>query len=213
MGFECRLFGEVLKEDLRNVQEALDHAAADPPERFRVQEIVYAASPNPTQFQKTVHLRKLLPIFSFEREIYQSFDDQGLAEWCLRIEGIPLRGLDWYGQFPCIVQDVTESRCLCPEPSLLDMCRLTFQLKESHQFLRFGSRYKIQRDGFQMEVTVSRLKAVVGRSSQASHRLLSDTHYLVEISVQAQQPELKAASQAMHELLSVLHPWVVATVT
>lgn len=53
-GFECRLFGEVLKEDVKNVQETLENAATEPQERFRLQEIVFSSAPASHQFQKTV---------------------------------------------------------------------------------------------------------------------------------------------------------------
>lgn len=151
-----------------------------------------------------------MPILSFESEIYASLNAQGLSEWWLRIEGVPLRGLEWFGQYPCLVQDVTESHALAPEASMLEMCRSTFGLKESHSFVRFGGRYQVRRGSFQIEVTLSRLKKIHDKNESS---LVSDNHYLVELSVQTQQTELKGAAKALHEWMSLLHPWVVPTVS
>lgn len=51
---ECRLLGEVLKEDVNNIYEILDRVSIEPPDRFHIHERVFSAAPVSQRYQKTV---------------------------------------------------------------------------------------------------------------------------------------------------------------
>ena len=164
-----------------------------------------------------MRLCKRLPVLSSEMIIFDSLLNRGMTEWQLRVEGIPLRGPEWITQYPCIVQDVTESTCSASDASMWDLCRLTFQLTESHKFVRFGTRYRCRFRSFFIEITLSRIGKITSSavtSTAADTAIttpLSETHYLVEMTTRSSKSDTKRAAQALHGLHDVLQPWVVAS--
>ena len=164
---------------------------------------------------------KRLPVLSSEMNIFDSLLSRGLTEWQLRVEGVPMRGLEWITQYPCIVQDVTESVCCASDASMWDLCRLTFQLTESHQFVRFGTRFLCRFRSCFIEITLSRIGKIANRAVTSSAAAaaadtatttpLSDTHYLVEMTTRSSTSDTKRAAQALYGLHDVLQPWVVAS--
>lgn len=148
-----------------------------------------------------------------DTDIYKSLSFLGLMEYCLSIEGIPIRGLDWISQYPCLVQDVTEACCVSPETAAASMGSALFQAQEQFSFIRIGTRYSVLREERRIEVTVSRLCRVQEPFQPSTPSLLSETHYLIEMSSQGQSAEMKQAARLIHDLYGMLQPWMIATLS